>query len=98
MPFITKCLDGRQGANVPLPMLIMLETVIVITYNPMTIMINPGINDVINFIVMSFSMQSGTIINTMTGRINEIICWMIFFISGYIASFYPEILLKSSDK
>ena len=71
IPLVTSFLVGLHGARVPSPFRVSVVTVLAISVNPVSIISIPIKKAAGFLIVISGSMDNGTIINTVTGRINE---------------------------
>ena len=78
IPLIINFLVGLQGANVPFPILIKVDTVINMTNNPMNMRISPINKAHKCFIERSCSMVKGIRIKTVMGSIKEMICLITF--------------------
>ena len=79
-PPVTSFLVGLHGANVPFPILINAEIVIIRIDNPIIIIINPMKNVIRCFMKKFLSITKGIKIRTVIGRIKEDACFIMFFI------------------
>jgi hypothetical protein len=82
-PYIPSTINffgGLQGASVPFPFLINVDIVMIMKQNPTAIIIKPIKKVHSCLITMFFSINKGTRINTMMGRINEKSCFVTVFI------------------